>query len=112
MSRLYRMTPNTKEREKIIGGVLDIVQLAWLGVGVGIYAVLTLTTATFLHIAAIFIWLPVLFVGVPFAFVKKGDLTLSKYISLKKKYKRSQKVYVNKGNIGLKDVDFSGIERR
>lgn len=79
--RMYQIPPDTREKEKIIGGVLDLYQFFWiligLLIGAGVFALL------FFLIGGIFsIVIGAIFclTGVPFAFYRKNGLTLFQLI--------------------------------
>lgn len=78
----HALPSDTKGAEKIIGGILDLYQGLWIGIplvlGMG-------TIITFYQVLGVFIavlMVPICFVGVPFAFFKKEDLTLFQYLRL------------------------------
>lgn len=77
-----------KEKEKVIGGVLNINQFFWvlggLLLGAGMLAMgYKIVGGVFASILA----LPVLLSGIPFAVYKKNGLTLFQYIMYKRKFK-------------------------
>ena len=97
MPKLYRMSADTSEKEKVIGGLLTAAQGGWLALGGGIIAVGLLSLSTIIPpLAALVISAPIgLAVGGAFAFFKKEELTLFQYLTLKHRYKDKQKVLVN-----------------
>lgn len=77
-----------KEKEKVIGGVLNINQFFWilggLLLGAGVLAMgFQIVGGVFAAILAV----PVCLSGVPFAVYKKNGLTLFQYLSYKRKFK-------------------------
>lgn len=97
MARLYTMPPDTREKEKIIGGVLNIYQLLWIGAGI---ALALLNALLFFRIFRWFVFIvgviPIV-VGCLFAFKKMGNFTLFQYLYYKKKFNNKIKRYINKG---------------
>lgn len=93
---VYQVPPDMKEKEKIIGGILNINQLLWLILGLGIGALI------FVMLFKIFGGIPSLVLGViaatsttPFIFVKKKELTLFQYFKYKFAFKRKTKYLPN-----------------
>lgn len=94
---VYQVPPDMKEKEKIIGGLLNINQLLWLIAGFAIGA--TVFVMLFSFIGGI----PALVIGgvfslttTPFIFVKKQDLTLFQYYRYKFAFKRKNHYLPNK----------------
>ncbi|MFI3211204.1 MAG: PrgI family protein [Peptostreptococcaceae bacterium] len=98
ISKTYQIPPNTDEEEKFVGGVITFIQFFWLLGGGVLFAVNLL----FWHlvfgqgILGGIIGLPLLLLGVPFAFYKKKELTLFKYIKLKMEFNKKSKRILNK----------------
>lgn len=105
MAQVYQMPPDTREKEKIIGGLLTMGQLLWILVGVGIYGIFLFTFFSVLKFAALVLGLPLLAIGVPFAFVKKEELPLFRYLVLKRAYKKKVKGFVNYGGVSYSTDD-------
>ncbi len=98
--RYYTIPPDTRGKEKIIGGIFTVSQFIFLvlGVLVGFAMVLLFFKLTNSFIAAGIGF--VLGVGpfVPFAFIKNhelGEMELFSYLRLKRKFKKSRKEYPN-----------------
>ena len=101
----HQMPPDTREREKIIGGLLDLGQLLWLLLGAGLYGIFLFTFFSMLGGFSFVIGLPILASGVPFAFKKINNLTLFQYLRLKRRYKRKIKGFVNFGGVSFPTDD-------
>lgn len=94
--RRYRMPPDTRDKEKLFGGVFTISQFAFLAAGIGIgggFGILL-----YKIIPSFFVVVMSLLIGVgvsaPFAFIKirkVGDMELAKYLLLKYQYKKKPK---------------------
>lgn len=94
--QIYDMPPDTKEKEKIIGGVLNINQFGWLLLGLAGFLAVVLSFFKYFGGVVFFFGLPFLIIGIAFAMVKKREMTLFKYLRYKKRYKKSIKFYRNK----------------
>ncbi|MEK5209539.1 PrgI family mobile element protein [Psychrobacillus sp. FSL H8-0510] len=85
----YTMPPDMSEKEKIIGGILNINQFFWVLGGLGIGAIIfTLLFDLIGGKAALVFGLIGATSGLPFALYKKNELTLFQYITFKQKFKR------------------------
>lgn len=93
----YKMSADTSEKEKVVGGILTAAQGGWLALGCGIIAVLLLGLSRFMPpiIALIIALPPGLAVGLSFAFYKKKELTLFQLLSLKRQFKKKSKIMLN-----------------
>lgn len=100
--RNYQIPPDTSEREKVIGGLLTWVQLAWLSSGLILAAIVFSLTFSVLGKGALFLALLFLPIGAPFAFYPKHELELYQYIKRKRKFKQKVKELPNM----RKDGDF------
>lgn len=86
----YTVPPDTKEKEKIVGGLLYLSQAFWLALG------FVIGSCTFILLYGLLggvfsITIGIIIaggVGVPFAFYKKEELTLFQYLRLKRKFKK------------------------
>lgn len=91
----YQIPPDTKEPDKIIGGILTMVQLAWIVAGIviaaGVVVLLKLLLPGYFWVIGL-ILIPS---GVPFAVVKKKGMALPKYLWLKFKFRQLPKRYIN-----------------
>lgn len=84
------------EKEKVIGGILDINQFFWILGGLGLSATVFATTFGIVGgTASLIIAFPFIFAGTPFAFYKKHDLTLFQLITRRKKFKKKTKKLPN-----------------
>lgn len=85
------------EKEKVIGGVLNINQFFWilggLAVGASIFAILY--SLTQLAIFSLVIGFIFLFSGVPFALYKKKGLTLFQLLMYRRRFKKKVKKLPN-----------------
>lgn len=100
--RSYFVPPDIAEKEKVIGGLLDITQFFWLLSGVGLGALLFFATFTISLGLATFLGILALPIGIPFAFYKKQDLPLYEYLKLKRAFKKKTKKLPNL----RRDVEF------
>lgn len=96
----YKMTPDIREKEKIVGGLFTISQTVFLGLGIvvggGLGLILWQATGQLL------IGLVALFIGalpfIPFAFVtisELGNMELFRYLVIRMRFRKSQRVFVN-----------------
>lgn len=94
--RMYTVPPNMNEKEKVIGGILDINQFFWILGGLGLSATVFATTFGIVGgTASLILAFPFIFAGTPFAFYKKHDLTLFQLITRRKKFKKKTKKLPN-----------------
>jgi len=98
MSRNYDVPPDTSEKEKAIGGILTFVQFGWLigglVIGLLVFLLFYLPTKSY-KVGGIFA-VPVALIGVPFAFYKKYEMPLLKYLMVKRKFEAKTKQLINK----------------
>ena len=98
MARNYEIPPDTSEKEKAIGGILTFGQFGWLVLGLVIalvvYLVLYLLTKS--NVLSGIFAVPFAAIGIPFAFFKKYEMPLLKYLITKKKFKEKTHNLVNK----------------
>lgn len=84
--------PTQKEKDKIIGGKIDLTQLIWLFMGIMLGAgFLVIFSILFNFILGVFLALPFLLIGIPFAFMKKFGMPLFTFIKTRKEFEKSQK---------------------
>ena len=104
MPRTYKMSADTSEKEKVIGGILTAAQGGWLALGGVIIAVILVSLAQVISpsIALVIALPPGLAVGLAFAFYRKEGLTLFQYLTLNQKFKRKSKVMLNALTYGKK----------
>lgn len=97
MPRSYKMSADTREEEKILGGILTAKQGGWLALGFGITAIGIVSLQGLIGpIPALIISAPPgIAVGGIFAFKKKEGLSMFQYLRLKKGFQTKQKVLLN-----------------
>jgi hypothetical protein len=104
--KVFEMPPDTREKEKIIGGLIDFSQLIWLAIGLGACAIVVIVFYNIIGLGSAIIGFPFIVGGCIFAFKKKEDMMLFTYIVYKIKFNHTIKTYTNKG---FKDrLDFTG----
>lgn len=98
MARVYQVPPNTAEKEKAIGGILTFAQFGWLVMGLIIALIIFVIVFTMMgsKLMGIIAGAPFLLIGVPFAFYKKYEMSLYKYLKLKKAFNNKTKQLINK----------------
>ncbi|WP_442638136.1 PrgI family protein [Rossellomorea marisflavi] len=96
--RMYQVPPDTREKEKVIGGLFDWNQFFWFlaGAGIGIGLFFIVITVTGLPILAGILGLIGISTTLPFVFVKKKDLTLYQYLTFKRKLKKQTGHLINR----------------
>ena len=97
MAQLYKVSADTSEKEKAVGGVLTFGQAGWLILGFVIIAAIFLALQNFIGpvLAGIIAVPPGLAVGCLFAFYKKGGLPLATYLMYKHNFDKNSKTMVN-----------------
>jgi hypothetical protein len=108
VARLYKVSADTAEKEKIIGGVLTLAQGGWCAGGFLIAGGLFILFATLIHpVIGLIIGLPpgALFIYF-FAFYKKMDLPLLTYLIYKNNMDKKTKTLVNDMNHGKTPEEF------
>lgn len=97
MRRTYKVPPNMRIKEKIIGGILNINQFAWLAGGLLLGGVAFISLFPLIGaIPSVIVAILIIPVGTPFAFYKKNELTLFQYITLKRKFNKKTHKLPNK----------------
>lgn len=97
MARMYEVPPNINEKEKIFGGYFNINQVGWFILGLIIGVILFLSTANLLgKVLSAFCFVIGAASSLPFVFYKKHGLTLFQLIVLRKRFKKQQKIYLNR----------------
>lgn len=89
----YVVPPNLKEKEKIIGGILNMNQFLWIVAGLvlgGIIFIGLFIATSSLAFSGVIGFLFILS-GTPFALYKKNGLTLYEYIVRNRRFKRKVK---------------------
>lgn len=97
MARIYQMPPDTREKEKIIGGIFTISQFVWIVLGIVLYVLCFLALFRPLRAFAFVPPVPFLVFGFVFALKKVGDLPLPVYLKYKRQFKKKTKIYINSG---------------
>lgn len=100
MASFYSIPPDTREKERIIGGIFTVSQLIFLIIGLIVGSALAILA--FKTTKNLVFTLIMLAIGiapfVPFAFVKikkMGDIELAQYLLYKYKYRHSQHRFLN-----------------
>lgn len=101
MSMVHNVPADTREKEKIIGGLLTIGQFIWiLGgflLGLASLAGVYLLTGTFVIAAPVGIMFTCS--GLPFAFYKKNGVPLPVYLVRKSKFKKKNHKLINRRDL-------------
>lgn len=101
--RMYQIPPNMREKEKVIGGILNINQFFWILTGLILGAlVFAITFGILGGTFAIILGVIFCFTGVPFAVYKKNGLTLFEFLKYRQKFKKKTKKLPNR----KKEVEF------
>lgn len=95
---VYHMPPDTKEKEKIIGGLFTWNQFFWLLGGfalgmIGFVVIYSLTSVPALSLIMALIGFSLSF---PFVFIRRGELTLFEYIVRKHRFKKKSHLLINR----------------
>lgn len=100
MSMNYDIPPNTNEEEKAIGGVLTFIQFFWLlgGAVLGILIYICIFAIIKIQVISLLFGIIVALSGIPFAFVKKHQMPLFKYLVTKRKFDKKSKKLINRRN--------------
>lgn len=95
--RVYNVPPDMKEKEKVIGGVLNINQFFWILGGLALGASVFAMVFSLTRLGGLSIALGGIFClsGTPFALYKKNGLTLYQYLTRKRKFKKKVKKLPN-----------------
>lgn len=97
MASVHAMPPDTREKEKIIGGIMDIYQFGFFIAGLLGCAIVTVSLFKYISWGSLLLGLPLIAVGCLFAFFKVGEMRLFTYLRYKIKYSKKTKCYVNAG---------------
>lgn len=101
----YKVPADMNIKEKIIGGILTINQFGWLMLGLLIGGGVFACTFKLLGgVPAIICGLLFVPLGIPFAFYKKNELTLFRYLYLKREFKKKNKKLIYQRKIKEKEV--------
>lgn len=100
MARMYKVSADTSEKEKIIGGVLTAAQGAFIGVGVLISTGLFLTMMNIMPASVAFVLavIPGAVFGLSFAFYQVEQLSLCAYLFYKHKFEKKTDYLINTGH--------------
>ena len=104
MARLYKVSADTSEKEKAVGGIMTFGQAGWLVIGFLICAGLFLLLANLISpVIALILGIPpgVIF-GCLFAFYKKDELPLFTYMRYKYAFNKRTKTLINDLTYGKK----------
>ena len=93
--RSYQTLPDISEKEKIVGGLLNINQLFWLIGGVILGGIMFIFTYKLNVKFGGFLLLVGILSSVPFVFIKPKGLTFFRYLLLKYKFKKKTKKLPN-----------------
>lgn len=95
---MYQVPPDTKEKEKVIGGLFDWGQFFWFlaGAGIGIIIFFVEMTITNVPLLAGIFGLMGVATTLPFVFVKKRGMTLFSYLYYRNKLKRENAFLPNR----------------
>lgn len=96
----YKIPIDSKEEEKTIGGVLTLKQFAWIATGfvtgLCMFAIIFATTQN--TFSAIILTIIPILITLPFSFLRIHDMTLFKYLQVKKQFlQKTKKLYNIKG---------------
>ena len=89
--RSYTIPADINEKEKIIGGILNINEFLWVLSGFVLGLIVFAALTPLLGQAAIVVGALVVPTGVPFVLVKKEGLTLFEYLKRKREFKSKVK---------------------
>lgn len=84
---MYKIPPDVKEKEKVIGGVLTLIQFLWLlgGLGGGLFLFVVTWLATNSLFFGLLFFVAGIGVSAPFAFYKKNELSLFGFLKYRRK---------------------------
>ena len=102
---IYSMPPDTREREKIVGGILDITQLAWIAAGFILYALHAIIMFRFFNWVSLVDGFVFIIWGGFFALHKKDDMPYPRYLRYRLIYKMKTRHFINAGF--HEDLEFS-----
>ncbi len=97
MPRVYRLSADTSEKEKAVGGILTFAQAGWVVLGLVVFAGAFTFLARIMDpsSALILAIIPGAALAVPFAFWKRDGLTLTQYLIWDVKFHLRKKHLVN-----------------
>lgn len=93
--------PDMSEKEKIFGGILTAGEFVWIISFSIVGVILGLLSVKVVGAIGLIVFLPFCGAGLFMAFYKKHEMSMIKYLMLKRKYKKKQKKYPNRrqGNV-------------
>jgi len=94
--RNYSVPPDINEKEKVIGGVLDLHQFFWLLGGFLLGTIVFIALFPFMGKLSLIFGAIFAISGTPFAFKKKEGLPLFEYIKRKRIFEKKNKYLPNK----------------
>lgn len=97
MSGVYKVSGDRSEVEKAVGGILTFAQAGWFAAGFFLDGLLFLLLAWWMPpVLSIFCALPPgMVLGGIFAFYKKEDLTLFRYLCYKRRFQKKNGSFYN-----------------
>lgn len=97
MASFYKVSADTSEKEKAVGGILTFGQAGWLVLGILICAIIFISLANFIPplVALIIAIPPGTIFGCLFAFYKKEQLPLSTYLIFQHNFKKKSQYMIN-----------------
>ena len=93
--RTYLVPPDISEKEKVIGGVLNMNQFFWILGGLFLGAMVFLILSSFMGKFALVPAGIICLSGIPFVLIKPQGLTLFEYLKRKKDFKKKTKYLPN-----------------
>lgn len=94
----YTVPVDTREKEKIVGGFLTMVQLFWIigGIGFGMLLFVLFFVTTKVLPISVFAFIIGMLTTLPFAFITKDGLPLFEFLKRKRKFLKKSHRLVNK----------------
>lgn len=94
---MYRVSADVAEKEKVVGGLLTAAQGGWLALGMVIFMLLTFLFSKLISpIPAMVLGLLVGGgIGIPLAFIKVRNMSLTAYIRLRWRFNKQSKQMIN-----------------
>lgn len=94
----YTVPVDTREKEKIVGGFLTMVQLFWIigGIGFGMLLFIMFFSITKLMPVSIFVFIIGILTTMPFTFITKDGLPLFEFLKRKRKFLKKNHRLINK----------------
>lgn len=89
--QMYSVPASTNEKEKIVGGLLTLNQVLWVGSGALVFFLTSLLLLSSLKVGALFLGLILGAPFVAFGLVKIQEVSLMTYIKRKRAFKKLTK---------------------